>query len=354
MLFLSDLEKNLWKNYGQNILTNDEFPDKYRTKIRSSLLSAFYYYIGTLLAKSGQYDRTSEWLHAGTLCEEAGLYSSTYLLGFLKRHNGMMIKPAVAFEDPRPFIHFSTVPIMEQARTHLIRFFADSLPEYDKPIRFMDIGCGDGALTVRFLEHLVNSKKIPGLSEILLIDSSPAMISIAEEKVSKAFPDVLIKADHAKIQNFSIYLHQHYDIAMSSLAYHHMPVEDKQVHLSKLKPWIDHFLLFEMDANNDTPDMNSPELALSVYQSYGRIMDFVFSYDAPVEVVISCIDSFLMTELVSLMSEPRGVRTDYHMLRSQWHDLFKKSLGSEFTLRSDCTCYADEYLGLFTLHYGRG
>lgn len=83
-------------------------------------------------------------------------------------------------------------------------------------------------------------------------------------------------------------------------------------------------------------------------------MDFVFSYDAPVEVVISCIDSFLMTELVSLMSEPRGVRTDYHMLRSQWHDLFKKSLGSEFTLRSDCTCYADEYLGLFTLHYGRG
>ena len=47
---------------------------------------------------------------------------------------------------------------------------------------------------------------------------------------------------------------------MSSLAYHHMPLEDKRVHLARLKPWIDHFLLFEMDANNDTPDLYSPEL----------------------------------------------------------------------------------------------
>lgn len=217
----------------------------------------------------------------------------------------------------------------------------------------MDIGCGDGALTVRLLKHLLEEGKVPGFSEILLIDPSSAMISMAREKVSAAFPDVLITTDNARIQDFSESIDRHFDIAMSSLAYHHMPIEDKKVHLSRLKPWIDNFLLFEMDANNDTPDLDSPELALSVYQSYGRILDFVFSYDAPVEIVIDCIDSFLMTELVSLLTEPRGMRTEYHMLRSQWMNLFKYVLGDEFTLRSDSTCYADEYCGLFTLHYGR-
>jgi hypothetical protein len=109
-----------------------------------------------------------------------------------------------------------------------------------------------------------------------------------------------------------------------------------------------------MDANNDTPELYSPDLAFSVYQSYGRIIDFVYAHDAPVEVVTDCIDSFLMTELVSILTQPRGERTDYHMLRSQWNDLFETELCPEFTMRCDSTCYADEYLALFTMHYGRG
>jgi len=217
----------------------------------------------------------------------------------------------------------------------------------------MDIGCGDGALTCRLLAHLMESKKVPEIGEVLLIDPSPAMISMATEKVRSAFPDVIISTDNARIQDCSLSFDRHYDIAMSSLAYHHMPVEDKRIHLSRLKPWISHFLLFELDANNDTPEMYSPELAVSVYQSYGRIMDFVFAHDAPVVVVTDCIDSFLMTEVVSILSEPRGIRTDYHMLRKEWLDLFSQVLEPEFSLRSDSTCYGDEYVGLFTLHYGR-
>ena len=108
-----------------------------------------------------------------------------------------------------------------------------------------------------------------------------------------------------------------------------------------------------MDANNDTPECSSPELSLSVYQSYGRIMDFVYAHDAPVGVVTDCIDAFLMTEVISILTEPRGIRTDYHMLRTQWHDLFSAVLCPEFSLRSDSACYADEYMTLFTMHYGR-
>ena len=120
-----------------------------------------------------------------------------------------------------------------------------------------------------------------------------------------------------------------------------------------MKPWIDHFLLFELDANHDTPDLFSPELAFSLYQSYGRIIHNAFSDDTPLEVAVDSVDSFLMTELVSMLTEPRGVRTDYHMLRSQWHSLFQEVLCPEFSLRCDSSAYADEYVTLFTMHYGR-
>jgi SAM-dependent methyltransferase len=353
MLFLSAHEKTGWENLARTIIQNQAKPEEYQGMIRSNLLSAFYYFIGTRLAAQGQSKRCREWIYEGTLCEEEGLFSSTFLMGFLSRHNGMMNPPAVVFEDPRPYIHFSQVPAMEKARQKLIHQFAHSLSAFDHPIRFMDIGSGDGTLTVRILTSLINSGKVPGFSEIMLIDSSPAMITLAKEKIEASFPGVLITTVNARIQDCSGSINRRYHIAMSSLAYHHMPVEDKRLHLTRIKPLIDHFLLFEMNANHDTPDLYSPDLVLSVYQSYGRIIDFVFSHDAPADVVTDCIDSFLMTELISILTEPRGKRSDYHMLRTQWNDLFISTLGPEFTLRSDSSCYADEYLDLFLLHYGR-
>ena len=132
-----------------------------------------------------------------------------------------------------------------------------------------------------------------------------------------------------------------------------MPVEDERLHLARFKPWIDHFVLFEMDANNDTPGLYSPDLALSMYQSYGLMIAFAFDQDVPSVEAINCVDSFLMTEVISILTELRGERTDYYTLRTQWHDLFKTVLGPEFFLRSDTSCYEDEHMGLFTLHYGR-
>ncbi|MDQ1256614.1 MAG: hypothetical protein QG656_1212, partial [Candidatus Hydrogenedentes bacterium] len=166
-------------------------------------------------------------------------------------------------------------------------------------------------------------------------------------------PEDVIRTATTRIENFSDAIDHKYDIALSSLAYHHMPLETKLMHLEKMRQWIDHFIIFEIDANNDTPELHTPELALSVYQSYGKIMDFVFAHDAPMEVVIPCIDSFLMSEAVSLLTQARGVRNDYHALRGQWHDVFMRGLGKDFTCLSDSTCYGDEYMCLFTMHYGK-
>lgn len=329
-------------------------PGSFKGAVRENLKSAFNFYMGTILAASGNNKQAIEWLREGALNEEEGLFSSTFLLGFLERHDGRLIMPAPAFEDPRPFIHFANVPVMMKARANFIRQAGHTLPRFTAPVSFMDIGCGDGSLTARLLSHLMDNGRITELREVLLIDPSAAMVDLAKKTVTDAFPDTVIRTENCRIQDFSGRIDHRYDIALSSLAYHHMPAEDKRTYISQLKPYIDHFLLFELDADNDIPELFSPELALSVYQSYGRIIDFVYAHDAPVDVVTDCVDSFLMMELVSIMTQKRGVRTDYHMLRHQWNDLFNSQLGPEFTIRCDSTCYADEYLALFTMHYGRG
>ena len=353
MLFLSDREQQEWRGYADEILATLPPPASYDTRVRRNLVPAFHFYIATFLAAHGRGDEAVLWAESAVLEEADGLFGCAFLLGFLKRYNNELVKPATVFEDPRPFIHFASTPLLDNARRAFVRHCGMSLPVICHPVRFMDIGCGNGVLAVLVLSHLIAEKKIPGIEEIVLVDPSPAMAALAEQTVRAAFPGVRITVENVRIQDCSDRIDRKIDIAMSSLAYHHMPLEEKRLHLARLRPWIDHFLLFEMDADIDSPERFSPSLALAVYQSYGRIFDCIYAHDAPVEVVNDCIDSFLMTEVVSILSEPRGVRSDYHMLRSQWIALLDDVLGPEFSLLCDSSCYADEYFGLITLHYGR-
>jgi ubiquinone/menaquinone biosynthesis C-methylase UbiE len=354
MLFLSEQEQREWTGYAEEILATAPAPDIYDATIRKELVPAFHFYIATYLAAKGAGEQAVRWVESAVLLEEDGLFGCAFLLGFLKRYNSRLAMPAKVFADPRPFIHFTTVPLMKNARRQFVVQCGDSLPVFDHPVRLMDIGCGDGALTVAFLSRLLETDRIPGIAGVMLVDPSPAMAALAEKTVRAQFPDIAISIENGKIQDCSGTIDRKFDIVLSSLAYHHMPVEHKRIHLERLRPWIDHFVLFEMDADIDTPERFSPALALSVYQSYGRIFDCIYAHDAPVEVVNECIDMFLMTEVASILSEPRGERSDYHMLRGQWKTLLDDVLGpAGLTLRCDAACTADEHMSLFMLHYGR-
>ncbi len=353
MLFLSEQEKQLWSSLGNEILDKRLPPRDMQDEVRGNLVSFFHYYAGILLAAHGQELLGKQWFAEGAQIEDDGLFSNAFTAAFLERQQNRFIMPDTAFADPRPFVHFAGVPEVKGARERFIKQCGHSMPRFNRPLRIMDIGCGNGALAATLLKHLQEAGKVGDIDEILLIDASPAMVVLAKETVQKDFPNVTIRTINSRIENISDSIDASYDVALSSLAYHHMPMELKRVHLEKLKSRIDHFVIFELDANNDTPELHSPDLALSVYQSYGRIIDFVFAHDAPVDVVQACVDCFLMTEAVSILTQPRGVRTDYHMLRSQWRELFDSVLGPEFTCRCDSTSYGDEYLDLFTMHYGR-
>ncbi len=351
MIFLTDNESRIWHQSALRILEKKAKPGIFDTEIRKDLRGAFNFYCGTLLSSQGFVKEAKKWFIEGAGQEQEGLMLNMYVLGFLERHNDNFAMPVVVFEDPQPFIHFSTTPQLEGARKKFVEYIANAMPQIKGPLRIMDIGTGDGALLVMFLEKLIEKQKINGVEEILLIDSSRAMTELAEKTVGKVFGCSVVKSVQSRIQDFSASIERDYHIALSSLAYHHMPYELKHKHLLDIRKHIQNFVIFELDANNDTPVLNSPELALSVYQSYGRIIDFIFAHDSSVEIVQSAVDCFLISEAVSLMTQERTVRTEYHMLRKQWHRLFETALEG-FQCLCDVTCHSDEHLDLFGMHYG--
>lgn len=354
MLFLSSREKTQWGEFGRAIAKRRLTRANFRGDVRANLMPMFHFYIGALLTATGQNELGKAWITGGTLIEEDGLFSNAYLTGFLQRHHDRLEMPEQVFSDPRPYVHFTTVPIMQESRARFLTQCGHTLPQINHPFRLMDIGCGDGSLTVALLKHLQKAGKIQDVGEVLLVDPSPGMIKLAADTVGELLPPAKIKILNNRIEQVADRLNARYDMALCSLSYHHMPYEQKVTHLNELKPFIDHLVLFELDANNDLPELQSPELAVSVYQSYGRLIDFVFSHDASIEVAQGCVDRFLMTEAVSLLTQRRGERNDYHMLRTQWQALFEKTLAPDFLCLCDSTCYADEYFALFTMHYGRG
>jgi SAM-dependent methyltransferase len=353
MLFLGPNEARTWSKLAGHILMSPDESVSVNEHIRPGLIPAFHYYIGTILLSKGIDRPGRKWISEGMAGEQGGLFSNAFLSSYLGRNNGRLVIPEAIFADPAPYIHFAGTPVLMDSRagfrTHCVR----ALPRYPKPVKIMDIGCGHGMVLADLLLELQNSGIIAGVEEILLIDPSEAMLKLARENTARAFPDARILVSQARIEALSDKIDGHYDLALASLSYHHMPYETKLLHLRKLKNQVGSFILFELEANNDSPEMHSPELALSVYQSYGALMDFVFAHDAPVELAISSIDRFLMSEAIYFFIEPRGKRTDYHMLRSQWHQVFSEGLGKDFSCLCDSTCFGDENIGLFTMIYSK-
>ncbi len=354
MLFLGSEESRTWKTIADRILKSDDGPIPVNDHIRPGLIPAFHYYIGTMMLSKGMNLLGQKWITAGMAGEQGGLFSNAFLSSYLGRNKGRLVIPEVIFADPAPYIHFAGTPVLLDSRVKFRSHCSHALPQFTRPIKIMDIGCGHGMILIDLLLELRKTGSINAIEEILLIDPSEGMLNMAGKNVTTAFPEVKIRLSHTRIESISDKIDGYYDIALASLAYHHMPYETKLLHLEKLGRHIGCFILFELDANNDTPEMHSPELALSVYQSYGALMDFVFAHDAPINLAISGIDRFLMSEAIYFFIEPRGKRTDYHMLRSQWHRVFQEGLGKDFGCLCDSTCYGDENMGLFTMIYGKG
>ena len=338
-----------WEAVASEVTAGRVSPTDAARRIRPDLFAPFCYYVVTLLAARGDMDAATSWLEAGKAAEP--IPACSYLLDLLERQDGRFVIPEVAFVDPRPWGHFSGLTFLATARTGFIGRATASLPAFDEPLGYCDIGCGNGELGIRLARSLQSAGKASTVGAVMLMDPSPAMLELAGRNVREAFAAAEVTLLQSRLEEAPD-LPGGYDLAIASSSVHHMTAEQKAVHLPALARTVDHFLLFELEANHDYPEMGSPELAFSVYQIFGRGVQWVLEEPAPADVQRACADTFLMTEAISILTQPRGERTEYHVLRGQWKDLLDRHLAG-FECVCEATCCAEEYVEQFMLHYAR-
>jgi SAM-dependent methyltransferase len=353
MIFLSEAEKGLWAGLGAEVSAGRLVPGVPLDEIRSVLRPHFHFFAGGLLASSGSHETAQAWFRAGVMEETNHFMFNAFVTAFMERHGRKLIVPDAVFSDPRPYVHFTTIPSIRAFRANFLRHAAMTIPDFSAPFRFMDIGCGDGSLTVQFLSRLRDEGRIRDISDIVLVDASPAMLEMAGNRAREAFPASRVVPLRGAIQKHSASLPCAVDLALMSLSYHHLTREEKVLHLRNMRDHVPNFLLFDMDAPHDTVQLHSPALAVSIYQSYGWIIDDIFAHDAPVEISQGCVDNFIMAEVVSLLTQPRGERNDYHALRCQWRDIFDEALGTDYSCLFEATAHTSDTGDFFTMHVGR-
>ena len=350
MFYLSIEEANEWRELSRAVIESERFDPSMLAGRPLRSRPALCYYLGTELLAEGRAAEAERWLVLGARTEP--IRANAYLLDYLERHNGELVPVQPSFSDVRPWAHFSSLPHLRSAREVLAGFCDHSLPDFERPFKVMDIGCGNAALTVSVLRRMVESGKAPAIGEVLLMDPSPEMLAAARANVEEAFPDVKVLAVEGKLEEASSGLPNGFDFALCSLSVHHMPYEEKAVHIGALSGAVENIVVFELGANHDTPEMRSPELVYSVYQTFGQSLEYIFGQDAPLEVQEACADIFVMSETISLLTEPRGRRTEYHMPGKQWHEVLETACSPKMTCLGETTCFHDEYCELLALHYG--
>lgn len=320
-------------------------------QIPAEQVGAFRFFVGTSLAGSAD-PRADAWLDAGAAADGADLRASAYVAGLL-HGSGHLEAPRGAFDDPRAYVHFATLPAMRVCRGEFVSFAVDSLPAESGSLRVLDVGCGDGGLLAELLPALLDAGRWDEVSAITLLDPSPAMVSAAKSRLASAWPAARVESRVARLEHVASTLPGPYDLVLGSLSLHHMPAEVKHRTLAALAPSIEHLLLLELDADHDSPELGSPRLAASVHQTYGWMLAQILGPNPPDAVARESADRFVAPELVSLLTQPRGARSEYHMRRDRWLSLLSGAMGPDIRPLGTRTVLATPHADLFALHLGR-
>ena len=135
-------------------------------------------------------------------------------------------------EFSREYIDNADICIVERRRSlEILKSFYKHFLKSRHEVKLLDLGCGDGILAYELM-------KVDSSLSAVLIDGSGEMLKKAKERL-KDFHDIdFIKASFQEILERNI-LQQTFDLAVSSLAIHHLTMEEKSALFRKIFSCLD-------------------------------------------------------------------------------------------------------------------
>lgn len=287
-------------------------------------------YAGVLLATK---DRIESAIKLFELCPENAFDSvlREYLL-----ETKSFTPAAIAFQDTLPYDVWTQTDFYKSymmATLETVKDFAkiNPPPETSKIPTIVDVGPGNGVLITEIINQLVSIYNIKNL-QLVLIDKSLSMLEASEKYVQEhvpipiSFTKISCKLQEITEEQLAV-IREKPPIWFINMAasVHHMPWEDKLPMLKTVRSLSNNCLLIEFPANHDRPEKNTPELVYSVSEHYRFYIQDVLNCPAPETDKKICLYNFILTEGITILSQERANRIDYHATIPEWQELAEQA-----------------------------
>ncbi|TGO02955.1 hypothetical protein PN36_15250 [Candidatus Thiomargarita nelsonii] len=286
-------------------------------------------YAGVLLARNNQVDNAIKVLR---LCQSS-VFGKTLAEYLSETHS--FSKRVKTFKEAKPYDAWMQTEIYQSIRAgvlEMVKHFAKQNPPHslDEPT-IIDIGPGNGILTVEIVKQLQQVYPLRGL-HLILIEPSEEMMALAIQHCQASIPmpvqitplcNCTLQSLTSKDQKI-IQEHQPIWFINASLSLHHIPRELKVPNMEILNSISTSLLMTEIDENLEELEDGSPELIHTVNEIYSNAIQEVLNINsASVLDKKSCIDSFFLADAITVLKNIQELRVEHWISNSQWQDVAK-------------------------------
>ncbi|MEN8220242.1 MAG: hypothetical protein ABFS56_28600 [Pseudomonadota bacterium] len=286
-------------------------------------------YAGVLLARNNQLHHAIKVLR---LCQSS-VFGKT-LAEYLSETQRFS-KQVKTFTNAKPYDAWMQTEIYQSIRAGVleaVKHFSKENPPHsvDEPT-IIDIGPGNGILTVEIVKQLRQVYPLRGI-HLILIEPSEEMMAVAIQhcQASLPMPVKITPLCNCTLQGLTIteqkVLQEHQPIWFinASLSLHHIPTELKRLNLSMLNSLSTSLLITEIDDNLDELEDGSPELIYTINEIYSSaIQDVLKITSATALDKKSCIHSFFLADAITILKNIQELRVEHWMSISQWQEVAK-------------------------------
>ena len=269
------------------------------------------------------------------------------------RERKCFVPSAVAFQSTEPYKSWTKTRFYNHYRHQTIEALAQfirSNPPANTTARLTicDVGPGSGQLLSDLVDRIFQA--LPNcLLRILLIEKSPAMLQETSRVLSQRYglrvQCVPICRKIEEMSDEELLRYRGPDdlwFVNGAASLHHMPAETKARVFSSLARLTPFVAVSDFEANNDLTECDSPELVYSVANFYGTIIaDILSCENLSEDKRWQCVCDIFLTEAITMLSQPRSARIDYHAPAGEWRAMAKSAgfdeISSTITAREGST-----------------
>jgi hypothetical protein len=207
----------------------------------------------------------------------------------------------------------------------------------DKSPVIIDVGTGNGEFIIELVNRLSRIYKLKSVY-LVLVDHLASALRIARENCYRRI-EVPVKVqtlckslEELTSEDLLAFTCGTAWLSNASACIHHLPMSRKIRALATLGRVSSTCIITELEGNHDTPLKGSLDLLYSVHNFYECLIADLLESEMSRQDKNSCVQQFLLPEVLALITQDYDQRQNYHCLLHEWISVIEMSGGRPYVL----------------------